>query len=166
MSITLRPMTRADIPSLVQLANDWEIAKFMTDRFPHPYTEKEAEAFLKFVHEKDPTTVFAIELDGQFIGAAGVHPQDDVRKKNAELGYWVGRAYWGHGYATEAVRQIVQYGFKTFDIDRVFGSVYGSNIGSQKVLEKLGFTLEAKFHETIYKKDHFEDELVYAVRRG
>ena len=60
----------------------------------------------------------------------------------------------------------MDYGFKHFAIDRIFGRVYGTNIGSQKVLEKLGFELEAVLKSTIYKKDHYEDEWIYGIRRA
>ena len=66
---------------------------------------------------------------------------------------------------TEAVKQMVTYGFKTFQIDRIFARPFGTNIGFQKVLEKAGFSLEARFEKTIYKNGKYLDELIYAIRK-
>ena len=67
---------------------------------------------------------------------------------------------------TNAVIQMLDYGFKTFEIERIFARPFGTNIGSQKVLEKAGFVLEGKFKKTIYKSGKYLDELIYAVRRN
>ena len=82
-----------------------------------------------------------------------------------ELGYWLAEPFWGNGIITEAIQQIVKYGFETFDITRIFARPYGYNIASQKALEKAGFTLEARFVDTFFKNGKFEDEWVYAVRK-
>jgi len=66
---------------------------------------------------------------------------------------------------TKAVLQMVEYGFKTFDIERIFACPFGTNIGSQKVLEKAGFILEAKIEKNLFKNEEFLDEMIYAVRR-
>jgi len=65
----------------------------------------------------------------------------------------------------EALRQIVDYGFKTFDITRIFARSYDHNLKSQRVLEKAGFTLEARFEKTLFKNGEFVDELIYAIRK-
>jgi RimJ/RimL family protein N-acetyltransferase len=81
-----------------------------------------------------------------------------------ELGYWVAEPFWGKGIMTKAVLQMVDYGFKTFDITRIFARPFGTNIASQTVLEKAGFILEARLDKTLYKNGEFLDELIYAVR--
>lgn len=65
---------------------------------------------------------------------------------------------------TKAVIQMVDYGFKTFAIERIFARPFGTNIGSQKVLEKAGFILEGRFEKTFFKNEVYLDELVYATR--
>ena len=161
----LRPWRINDVESLVENANNANIAKFMTDMFPHPYTKSNAESFISFATKDDPVHIFAIEVDGKAIGGIGIHPQTDVMRKNAELGYWLGQNYWGKGIITRAVQQMVDFGFKTFDITRIYARPYHTNIASQRVLEKAGFTLEAKFEKTIFKDGEFLDELVYAIRK-
>ena len=112
-----------------------------------------------------PSRIFAIEINGEASGAIGLHLQTDIHIKIMELGYWLAEIYWGKGIMTKAVKQMVDYGFKTFEIDRIFARPFGINIGSQKVLEKAGFTLEARFEKTIYKNGKYLDELVYAFRK-
>ena len=73
--------------------------------------------------------------------------------------------FWGQGIMTKAVSKIVDYGFKNLDITRIFARPFGTNIGSQKVLEKAGFVLEGKFNATIFKNGEYLDELIYAVRK-
>ncbi|MCB2410306.1 GNAT family N-acetyltransferase [Hymenobacter lucidus] len=165
MSFTLRPWQPTDLPNLVQYANNPEIARFMTDQFPHPFTEEKAQGFIAFAGSHTPQRVFAIEVDGQAAGGIGIHPQTDIQCKNAELGYWLAQPFWGRGIVTEAIRQVVAYGFATFDITRIFARPYGTNIGSQRALEKAGFVLEGRFAQTLFKNGEFLDELVYAVRR-
>lgn len=161
----LRPWRINDVESLVENANNANIAKFMTDMFPYPYLKSNAESFISFATKDDPVHIFAIEVDGKAVGGIGIHPQTDVMRKNAELGYWLGQNYWGKGIITRAVQQMVDFGFKTFDITRIYARPYHTNIASQRVLEKAGFILEAKFEKTIFKDGEFLDELVYAIRK-
>lgn len=165
MDFLLRPWHINDVQSLVQNANNFNIAKFMTDMFPHPYNEQDARNFIEVATKDDPVNIFAIEVDGRAVGGIGIHPQWDVNRKNAELGYWLGEEYWGLGIITNAVKQIVDFAFGTYDITRVYARPFGNNIASQKVLQKAGFTLEAKIEKGIFKNNEFVDELIYAVRR-
>ena len=165
MHFHLRPWALSDLDSLVRHANNFDIAKFMMDGFPHPYTEDNGKAFIAFATKDDPIHIFAIDVEGEAIGGIGIHPQADVQRKNAELGYWLAEPFWGKGIITNAIKQLVEFGFKTYDINRIFARPYGTNIGSQKVLEKAGFVLEGRFEKTIFKNGEFLDELVYAVRR-
>ncbi len=115
--------------------------------------------------QHSPPTVFAIDINGKASGGIGLHPLTDIHIKNAELGYWLANPFWGQGIMTRAVIQIVDYGFKNLDINRIFARSFGTNIASQKVLEKDGFVLEGEFKDTIYKNGEYLDELFYAVRR-
>ncbi len=162
---TLRHWSLDDLPNLVKFANNFEIAKFLTDKFPHPYTEADGMNFIKHALEETPVRFMAIALDGQAIGAIGLHSQQDVQRKNMELGYWLAQPFWGKGIMTRAVTQMTDYGFRSFDITRIYARAYGPNIGSQQVLKKAGFVLEAHFKGTIFKNGEFLDELIYAVRR-
>ncbi len=166
MHFTLRSFAISDLDSLVQYANNEKIAMFMTDQFPHPYTAEKGKNFIEFATKDTPLHIFAIDIQGKACGGIGIHPQSDVMCKNAELGYWLGEPFWGNGIITKAISEMVEYGFKTFDITRIFARPYGTNIGSQKALEKAGFILEARFEKTICKNGEFLDELVYGKRKG
>lgn len=155
----------SDLDSLVRHANNSNIAKNMMDRFPHPYTAENGKLFIESASSSDPVSIFAIEIDGEAVGGIGIHPQQDVFRKSAELGYWLAEPFWGKGIISLAIPQMLDLAFKTFDITRVFARPYGTNKGSQRVLEKTGFTLEARLEKTIFKNGEYLDELIYAVRR-
>jgi len=165
MDYKLRAWNLDDLDSLVTYANNWEIAKNLTDKFPYPYTKESGKSFIEYASQGHPTSIFAIEINKEACGGIGIHPQDDIFAKNAELGYWLAERFWGNGIITRAVKEMVDYGFKTYDIDRIFARPFGSNIGSQRVLEKVGFVLEATYKNTIWKNNQYEDELVYAIRK-
>ena len=164
-TITLRPWAIEDASSLQRHANNKAIANFMTDSFPHPYTLENAIAFIEFANAKNPTHIFAIDLKGEPIGGIGLHPKQDIERMNAELGYWIAESYWGKGYMTEAIQKIIPIGFSIFPIHRIYARPFGSNKASQKVLEKCGFTLEAKISSSLLKNNVVEDELIYAIRK-
>jgi len=150
---------------LVRLADNPNIARFMTDGFASPFTPEHALAFIQRARSMAPARILAIEADCQLAGGIGIHPQDDIHCLNAELGYWIGEPFWGQGIATEAIIQMVGYAFTTFEIQRVFARPFGNNFASQRVLQKVGFTLEATLQNTLLKEGQLLDELIYAVRR-
>jgi RimJ/RimL family protein N-acetyltransferase len=154
-----------DLDSLVHHANNSNIAKFLTNKYPHPYTRQAGEYFITIATQGNPTNIFAIEVEGKAAGGIGVHPLTDIESKNAEMGYWLAEPYWGQGIVTQAIQQMIEYSFKTFDINRIFARPFGTNIASQKVLEKAGFVLEARFDKTFFKNGEYLDELVYAIRK-
>jgi len=162
----LRPWTMDDLPDLVQFANNPKIARNMTDQFPHPYTEENGTAFINMTMANTPRNILAIDIAGVAVGGIGVHPQTDVHRNNAELGYWLAEPYWGKNIVSRAIPRMLDYGFTHWPINRIFARPYGSNKASQRVLEKTGFVLEARFEKNIIKAGTLEDELIYAVRRN
>jgi ribosomal-protein-alanine N-acetyltransferase len=165
MNFILRKWQATDIDSLVKYANNQNIARFLTNAFPYPYTKADGEKYLAMIADDEPTRVFAIEIDGEAVGSIGIFPQTDIHFKNAEMGYWLAEPFWGKGIVTEAIKRTLKYGFETFDINRIYARPFASNKGSQRVLEKAGFQLEARFEKTLFKNDVYEDELVYAFRK-
>lgn len=161
----LRPWRPDDLPDLVLHANDHSIADNLTNTFPHPYTEEDGLAFLDRFRSDTPVRVFAIVVDDHAVGSIGVFPQDDIFHLNAELGYWLAEPFRGRGIMQAAIEQLLEYAFSAFHLRRVFARPFGSNLASQRVLEKAGFALEARLTGTIDKNGRTEDELIYAVRR-
>lgn len=165
MEFKLRKWAISDLDNLVKYANNWNIAKNMTNKFPYPYTESDGKAFITFALKDNPIHIFAIEINGEAVGGIGIHPETDIFIKNAELGYWLAESFWGQNIITKAVKQIIEFGFSTFDIDRIYARPFGTNIASQKILEKNNFKLEGRYDKILYKNGAYLDELVYAIRR-
>jgi len=165
MNFTLRPFRDSDLTSLVKYANNYNIAKYLTNQFPHPYTDEDGRKFISSVSNNNPVNVFAIEVNGEAAGAIGVFPQSDIHQKNAEIGYWLAEPFWGNGIITRAIGQTVEYGFKTFDITQIFARPFSNNSASQRVLEKAGFNCEARLKNAIYKNGSYFDELIYVMTK-
>lgn len=164
-AFTLRPFHTDDLHSLVKHANDPSVAAHLTDSFPHPNTEAHGREFIQQATQSPPLRR-CIDIAGECVGAIGLHPKTDLWRRNLELGYWLAKQHRGKGLMTAAIRQMVQLGFAEFPaITRIYAIPFGSNVASQKALEKAGFTLEAALLGTLVKNGQVEDEWIYAVRR-
>jgi RimJ/RimL family protein N-acetyltransferase len=132
--LMLRAPRRHDVKAIARFANDRRVAE-NTARIPHPYTADDAERFVAAVNRQPGEATFVVLLDDELIGACGVEP----RESGAEIGYWLGAPYWGHGYATEAVRAVIDHTFGDLDHDALQAGARVSNPASRRVLEKCGF---------------------------
>jgi ribosomal-protein-alanine N-acetyltransferase len=132
--LKLTPFCERDIPELIPLIGSREVAA-NTLRIPHPYEEKHAREFLASVaKENELRLAIWLRSDGRLCGGIRLHP--DMQHQRAELGYWIGVPYWGHGYATEAARAVVRYGFEQFKLNRIFAAHFEGNEASGSVLAK------------------------------
>jgi RimJ/RimL family protein N-acetyltransferase len=120
---------------------------------------------LKFVASQAPPLNFAIEEDGQAVGGIGMIPGTDVDRVSAEVGYWLGRAAWGRGLATRAVRSLTAWTFATFDVTRLFATPFSFNPASARVLEKAGWRREGVLRSAVVKEGRVADLLVYGITR-
>ena len=161
MDIKLRKWNDADLDSLVKYANNINVAKWLKNDFPYPYTHEDGKKYLSMIANDNPVKEFAIEAKSEVIGSIGIFPRADIYEKNAEIGYWLSEKYWGQGIMTKAIREIVDYGFHTFDIVRIYARPFSTNLGSQRSLEKAGFVFEARLKKAFFKNGEFIDELVY-----
>jgi RimJ/RimL family protein N-acetyltransferase len=134
--LTLRRPTLADVNAITTLANDRRIAE-NTRRLPHPYSQDDAVEFVSAqAAQAMRETVFLVERDYQPIGMVGI----DWRRPNfPELGYWLGVDNWGQGFATEAVRAVIDFVFEEYDIEHLIAGARVANPASRNVLEKCGF---------------------------
>lgn len=137
--LVLRAPIAEDIDDLVTLANDRAIAE-MTSRLPYPYTLQDAQRYVGAV--LDGTSIghiYAVTLadTGRLIGMCSVEMR--ARSNGLEVGYWIGRNWWGKGYATEASSAVVDLAFKVTGTDEIFAACRVNNIGSRRVLMKQGF---------------------------
>ena len=162
----VRSWRRGDAAALGAHANNRKIWLNLRDRFPHPYTARDARAFLRSVLGARPETNFAIDVDDQAVGGIAFHVQSDVERVGAELGYWLGEPYWGRGIATEAVRAVTGHALASPDLRRVFALPFAENRASARVLEKAGFTLEGVLRSSAMKDGRVLDQLLYARIRA
>ena len=160
LSVGFQP---SDKPAIVRLANDWEVAKNMRNVFPHPYTEADADAWFVELAKRDPLTNFVIAVDDQFAGGVGLYLRSDVHYRSAEIGYWLGRDYWGRGIGTAAVRAFTRYAFAAHDLLRIYAGVFSSNPASMRVLEKAGYVREGVLRKSVVKDGHVLDMVMYAM---
>lgn len=159
----LRRFRRSDISALAYHANNANIAVRLQDRFPHPYTEDDARQFIDYALSAELETVFAIEVDGEAAGAAGIIFQQDVYSQTGELGYWLGEEHWGRGIVSEAVKAMVQHAFQDLGLRRVYARIFSNNLASKRVLEKAGFQFEGMARQAVLKNDKVLDVFHYAV---
>jgi 8-oxo-dGTP diphosphatase len=134
--LLLRHLQLEDAPAVQHLVGDWEIARF-TGAIPHPYPDGAAAKWIAGLGDDDER-VFAVTRreDGTFLGCIGLRPRQDQRE--AVFGYWIGKPFWGRGYAAEALRALVDHAFQAYDIDRVRASAVPENRASIRVQEKVG----------------------------
>lgn len=159
---TLRRYRVEDTRQLQLIANDPGIAATMRDMFPHPYTTADAEEWIKLATGGLKESSFAIEVNGELAGGVGVQLYKKEARVTAEMGYWLGRRFWGQGIATAATGAFVPWVFETYpEISRLQACVFDSNPASGRVLEKNGFELEATLRRSITKNGQIHDQLIY-----
>jgi RimJ/RimL family protein N-acetyltransferase len=161
----LRPFELSDASRVQLLAGDRAIAA-TTKNIPHPYEDGMAEQWIgahQERFERGQEAVFAIVLkDGSdLIGAIGLNL--NLKQENAELGYWIGKAYWGCGYCTEAGHVVLRYAFDELHLHRVHARHLGHNPASGRVMQKLGMRHEGRQREHVKKWDEFYDVEAYGI---
>jgi len=163
--LTLRPFTLDDAVDVAMLAGDYEVASNAL-LIPHPYPNGLAVEWIgthRPGFNKGELAVFAVvHTTGEYlIGAVGLGIEREHDR--AELGYWIGKPYWNNGYATEAVRAIIPYGFRTFRLNRIRGSHFTRNPASGRVMQKAGMLYEGLLRQHVKKWGRYEDLVVYGV---
>jgi ribosomal-protein-alanine N-acetyltransferase len=161
----LRPFTLADAPDVQRYVSDRDIAA-MTLSIPHPYPDGGAEKWIATHAAKyaDGTRAsFAIvERDsGALAGAIGLHVEPAHGR--AELGYWIAKPCWGRGYATEAGRAMLRFGFEELGLNKIHAAVFLMNPASDRVIRKIGMQWEGRLREHDLKWGVYEDIDVYAM---
>ena len=164
----LRPFRMEDAEALVRHANNPKIAMRVRDRFPNPYTLRDAKEFLRAVCkrlEDGPEFVLAIEVEGEAAGGIGVVLGADIERVSAELGYWLSEQYWGRGIVTAAIRQFAPWVMERFSLTRLHADTFHDNPASARVLEKAGFTMESVKRRAAIKLGEIKDLNVYVMLR-
>lgn len=157
--LRLRPFVLTDAGAVSALAGDEAIARD-TLNIPHPYDPAAAADWITAhpaQYERREAVTYAVvrAADDVLVGAVGLilDPAND----SAELGYWIGREYWGRGYATEAARAVVAWAFPALDLHRIHAGHFPRNPASGRVLRKLGMRHEGRHREHVKKWGEYLD---------
>ncbi len=144
--LILRALTREDLPRYTRLIGEWDVTQWLS-RVPYPFTLKDAEKFLRHMEEgyrADRPELFLIanKASDAAMGGVGLHPSNTQERlpEEVEIGYWLGRAYWGQGYMSEAVAAVLALAFRRPEIERVISTTDPANEASQNVLRRAGLT--------------------------
>jgi len=136
--LILRPLAMEDAAPMTPLADDPGVAR-MTTAIPHPFTQDVAEGFIGRMQGADPAreVVFALERrDGALMGVLGIHPKEGLAP---ELGYWIGRPFWGAGYMTEAATAVLAWAREGWGRRVLTSGHFADNAPSGRVLIKADF---------------------------
>ncbi|WP_165043390.1 GNAT family N-acetyltransferase [Dysgonomonas sp. ZJ709] len=163
--IRLQNIAKASSEDIQRLANNHAIAINLRDAFPHPYTIEDSVTFLELATNGMLGKVYGIYDGDTFVGCCSLIPQQDVYRINAEIGYWIGEPYWGKGFATEAVKLLLNVAFNKLGLLRVYAYIFEYNSASMRVLEKSGFKKEAIIKSSIIKEGKIFDEHLYSIRK-
>ncbi len=128
-SSILRDWTMDDASSLKKHADNPRISGRMRNAFPCPYTMEDAKRFITLATSPGPNLFLAIEISTEAVGGMGIHPLDDVRRRSAEIGYWLSESFWGRGIVTDAVSSLVPVAFERYDIVRLQAGIFSNNPG-------------------------------------
>ncbi len=165
--LLLRPLALADAAEVQRLAGVWEVAD-TTLSIPHPYEDGVAEAWiatLADLYARREQVVFAIAArpDDYLLGAIGLVLRRTYNR--AELGYWIGKPFWGLGYATEAAMAALRYGFGTLALNRIHACHFARNPASGRVLQKIGMRQEGVARQHVRRWGRYEDLVQYGILR-
>lgn len=162
---TVRPWLESDVTALARHANNRNVSIHLRDRFPFPYELEHARKFLDWLVAQDQPTVWAIEVDGEACGGIGIEQKTDVERVSAEIGYWLGESCWNRGIVTEALQAVSKEMFRRFELMRIYALPFADNRASVRVLEKAGYVVEGRLHQSAIKDGKVRDQLLYATYR-
>ncbi len=171
--IVLRELVKEDAASIHKYARNRAISRYTF--LPYPYTRRNAEDWVTTSGERNASGVdvnLGIELPekGEIVGMISLNNIDHFNR-HAELGYWLGKPFWGRGYVREGIGLILRHAFRDLRLIRVYARVMHPNTVSARLLEKCGFTYEGTLRKNIKRHGRYLDELRYGIlveewRRG
>jgi [ribosomal protein S5]-alanine N-acetyltransferase len=166
--LLLRPFTLADAPDVTRYVGERDVAA-QTLSIDHPYPDGAAEKWIgahaaKYAAGKLASFAITERESGALVGAIGLHVVPPHGR--AEVGYWIGKPFWGRGYATEAGRAMLRFGFETLGLNKIHGAVFTKNPASDRVIRKLGMKWEGRLRQHDLKWGAYEDIDVYGILQG
>jgi RimJ/RimL family protein N-acetyltransferase len=165
MNISFRKWKIEDAEGLKNAINNKKVQDNLRDGIPYPYTIDDAKAFIQsnIEHEGNKQYIWAITDNDKAIGSIGVHRQDNVHFRTAEMGYYISEEYWGKGIMTGVVKDVCKYIFENTDIIRIFADPFAYNTASCRVLEKAGFEFEGTLRKNAVKNGKILDMKMYSI---
>lgn len=161
-SCIVRDWRAADRESLLRYANNRNVWRNLSHRFPHPYEPADADAWFARLAEVENPTSWAIEVVGSAVGGIGIELGEGVYDRSGRLGYWLAEPWWGRGIMTDAVRATTDHILATFEVVRVEAFVLEWNPASMRVLDKCGFVREGVLRRSIHKDGAIIDAVLYS----
>jgi len=163
--LILRPFVLSDAAEVQRLAGDFAVAD-TTLNIPHPYPDGAAEEFFsthaaKYVLREAATFALTLKENGALIGGMGLHVTKRFRR--AEMGYWIAKPFWNQGYATEAGRAVVDFGFTHWALHKIEANHLRRNPASGRVMQKIGLVREGLLRDHVIKWNRFEDIVTYGL---
>lgn len=167
--LVLRPFSLSDAKSVQKLAGDKRIAA-TTAAVPHPYLDGMAEEWISqhagwFDERRDATFAIELRTSAELIGCISLMGISKTHAK-AEMGYWIGVDYWNQGFATEAAKQIIKFGFTELELNRIVARHMASNPQSGKVMIKAGMKKEAYLRQDFFRDGAFYDMVVFGILKS
>jgi RimJ/RimL family protein N-acetyltransferase len=159
----IRSWRRDDLAALLRHADNPKVAANLRDRFPSPYTEADAEAWFEVVSAETAALHLVIDVAGELVGTIGLEPQSDINAGTAEVGYWLGEAFWGRGFATAALTTLTRHALTALGYRRLYATAFSGNAASRRVLEKAGYRLEGVMRKSAIKRGRVHDQALYAI---
>ncbi|MFS0690958.1 GNAT family N-acetyltransferase [Sporosarcina sp. 179-K 8C2 HS] len=164
--VILREMEENDWKDVHKYASQQKVCQYQPWG---PNSEQETKDFVQQVlrdAKKEPRSrfVFAVIVkeSGEMVGAGEINIRD-FSNRVGEIAYIVNPQYWGKGYATEVAKLLIAYGFNEFSLHRIFATCDPRNIGSSRVLEKIGMIKEGRMRENLLLRDGWRDSLLYSI---
>jgi RimJ/RimL family protein N-acetyltransferase len=159
--LLLRPWEATDAPVVQRELSRVEMARMLA--IPHPYPKDGATSWI--ASEARPGRDFAIVARDTYEVVGGISVVVSEQHRRAELGYWCGFGSWGRGYATEAVKAAIAYGFGALALNKVHAACHSDNPASRRVLENAGMMFEGRLRQHSYRVDRFADKLMFGALR-
>ncbi|MDH6251786.1 ribosomal-protein-alanine N-acetyltransferase [Chryseobacterium sp. H1D6B] len=160
--LILSQLNESDIPFITEYLQD-KIFSELTSNIPYPYTEEDAEFWLKMSREafsnKTGYTFAVRDKEHRIMGAVGLHDRGDDK---AELGYWLAVPFWNNGYITEAAEEIMRFGFETLKFNKIYATHFLNNPASGRIMQKIGMEKEALLKQHIKKNEEYLDLVMYS----
>ncbi len=166
--IAMKPLEYKDAICISDLGSDLEIARVTAEpgKFPYPYTVSNAVSFIAYSIDKMQSKSefnFGIhDQDGALMGVFGIFNLNYSAKK-CEIGFWLGKKFWGKGFGSEGVKMLLKFSFGNLGMNKVYARVFSDNLKASSLLERLGFKLEGNLKDEIRFGKKYKNVLIYSI---